>query len=208
MAVGKAGKRGIARTRGLTDVVSLISNCEREFGAGAVSLAWVEAHVGVPGNERADLEARLAVEAGGGTAVTEGGIRAMVKEGQKKERVDKGFGMGRVMRWSSRLAVTAYSQLRTGKGRLAAWRHKIGWHDTGLCRRCAVPETGPPAAVGCMDGENFGRKWSTWGRMDEKNRWRRVEKGEGDKEVVIDLLEEWHDMWWRRGSAKPMEGVG
>ena len=44
--------------------------------------------------------------------------------------------------------------------------------------------------------------------MDEKNRWKRVEKGEGDKGVVIDLMEEWHDKWWRRGSAKPVEGVG
>ena len=33
-------------------------------------------------------------------------------------------------------------------------------------------------------------------------------KGEGDKEVVIDLVEEWHDMWWCLGSAKPVEGVG
>ena len=168
----------------------------------------MKAHVSVPGNELADLKAKSAVEAGGGTAVTEGGMRAIVKEGRKKERVVKGFSIGRVVRWSSRLSVTAYSQLRTGKGRLAAWRHKIGRHDTGLCRRWAVPETGPHAAVGCIDGENFGRKCSTWGRMDERNRWRRVEKGEGDKEVVIDLVEEWQDMWWRRGSAKPMEGVG
>ena len=34
MAVRKAGKQGIARTRGLREVVSLNSNCEREFGAG------------------------------------------------------------------------------------------------------------------------------------------------------------------------------
>ena len=70
----------------------------------------------------------------------------------------KGFGMGKVVRWSSRLAVTASSQHCTGKGRLAAWRHKIGRHDMGLCRRCVVLETGPHAAVGYMDGENLGRK--------------------------------------------------
>ena len=120
MVVRKASKREIARTKGLREVVSLISNCQKEFGAGAVSLAWVKAQVGIHGNEGANLEAKSAVETGGGTAVTEGGIRAMVKEGQKKEKVVKGFGMGRVVRWSSRLAVTAYSQLRTGKGRLAA----------------------------------------------------------------------------------------
>ena len=87
------------------------------------------------------------------------------------------------------MAVTAYFELRTGKGRLAAWRHMIRRHETGLCCRCTVLETGPHTAVGCMDGESFGRKWSTWEQMDEKNRWKRVEKGEGDKEVVIDLLE-------------------
>ena len=97
-------------------------------------------------------------------AVTEVGIRAMVKEGWKQERVVKGFGMGRVVRWSSRLAVTAYSPLRTAKGQLAALRNKIGSHDTGLYRRCAVTETGTHAAVGCIDAENFGRKWSTWDR--------------------------------------------
>ena len=53
----------------------------------------------------------------------------MVKEGRKRERVDRGFGMSRVLRWSSRLAVTAYSQLRTGKERLAAQRYKIGRHN-------------------------------------------------------------------------------
>ena len=170
MAVKKAGKVGMGRTKGLTSVVSMIKDCEEEHGAGAVSLAWVKAHVSIPGNERADLEAKEAVEREGGLAVTEGGIRACVKQERKGERVVKGFGMGRVIGWSSRLSVTAYSQLRTGKGRLAAWRHKIGKDDTGPCRRCNVPETGAHAAVGCIDGESFGRKWSTWRQMDEKHR--------------------------------------
>ena len=78
----------------------------------------------------------------------------------------------------------------------------------GFCRRYAVPEIGPHASVGCMDWEGLGRRWSTWGQMDEKNYWRRVEKGEGEKEVVIDLVEDWHNAWWRWGSARPVEGVG
>ena len=104
--------------------------------------------------------------------------------------------------------MTAYSQLRTGKGRLVVCRYKIGRHDTGLYRSCAVPETGPHATVGCMDAEKCGRKWSTWGQMDEKNCWKRIEKGEGEMEVVVDLVEEWYDLWWRRSLAKPVEGVG
>ena len=39
MAVRKAGRRGIVRTRGLREVVLLISNYEKEFVTGAVSLA-------------------------------------------------------------------------------------------------------------------------------------------------------------------------
>lgn len=39
MAVRKAGKREIAMTRGLREVVSLIDSCEKECWAGAVSLA-------------------------------------------------------------------------------------------------------------------------------------------------------------------------
>lgn len=67
--------------------------------------------MGIPGNERADLETKAIVEAEGGTAVMEGGIRALVKGGRRKEKVGKQFGMGREVRWSSRVVVTAYSQL-------------------------------------------------------------------------------------------------
>ena len=116
MAVGKAGKPEFPSTRGLTEVVSLISDCEKEYGAGEVSLARVKAHIGISGNEHADLEAKVAVETGDRSAVPEGGLRALLKEGRKKERVVKGFGMSRVVGWSSRLALTAYSQLRMGKG--------------------------------------------------------------------------------------------
>ena len=117
----------------------------------------LKAHVGTFGNEHADLEVKAAVEAGGGTAVTEGGVRALVKERRKKERIAKAFCMGRVVRWSSRWVVIAYSQLRTGKGRLAASRYRIGRHEMALCRKCAVPKTGPHVAVRCMEGEGLGR---------------------------------------------------
>ena len=142
VAVRRAGNRGIARTSGLREVVSLIGNCKNEHGAGAVSMAWVKVHVGIPMNKRTDLEAKAAVKARGGTAVTQGGIRALVKEGRKKENVVNRFGMVRMVWWSSRLAVTAYSQLHAGKRRLVALQYKIGSHETGFCRRCAVPETG------------------------------------------------------------------
>ena len=37
MALRRGGKRGIASTMGLREVVSLISECEEEYVAGAVS---------------------------------------------------------------------------------------------------------------------------------------------------------------------------
>lgn len=151
--------------------------------------------MGILGNEKADLKAKGVVKREGGPAVNEGGIRVCVTEGKKQERVVKGFSMGRVLRWSSRLLVTAYSQLRTRKRSLSVWRQRIGKDKTGQCRRCDIPKTGTHVVLGCMDGESFGWRWSTGRQMDEKHRWSYIEKGEGEREVVIDLLEEWHDAW-------------
>ena len=108
-AIKVAGTRGKARTRGLAEVVRRISEIEEEYGEKSVSLPWVKAHVGIGGNEEADAEAKEAARVGGGRAVTEGGILAWVKELGKEERVVQGFEVGRVVRWKSRYAVSAYS---------------------------------------------------------------------------------------------------
>ena len=207
-AIKVAGAVGRARTRGLGEVLRLIFELENECGEKSVSLACVKAHVGISGNEEADTVAKEAAQAGGGRAVTEGGIRAWVKEMRKEERVVKGFGVGRVVRWKSRYAVSAYSQLRTGKGLLGAWLKKIGKAESGDCVRCGVEGSGTHEAFGCMAGEAWGRRWSTWGQMDEKVRWRRVEKGPDEKEVVIDLVEEWCDRWWREAGGRVRLGEG
>ena len=57
-----------------------------------------------------------------------------------------------------------------------------------------------------MAGEEWGRRWSTWVQMDENARWRRVEKGPDDKEIVIDLVEEWFDEWWRNAGGRVRQG--
>ena len=160
-AVQKAGKRGVARTRGLAEVVRRLAAIDEEHGGGSAILSWVKAHVGIAGNERADEQAKLAAGGRSGTAVTEEGIRAECKERRRQERVVRGFGSGRVVRWSSRYATTAFSQLRKNKGLLALWLKKIGRVDSGLCRRCAVEETGSHEALGRMAGEEWGRRWST-----------------------------------------------
>ena len=157
-AVQKAGKRGIARTRGLVEVVRRLAVIDEEHGGGSAILEWVKAHVGISGNERGDGQAKRAAEGRGGTAVTEGGIRAGCKEKRRQERVVPGFGSGRVVRWTSRYAITAFSQLRTNKGMLASWLKRIGRSDSGLCRRCSVEGTGSHEALGCMAGEEWGRR--------------------------------------------------
>ena len=42
--------------------------------------------------------------------------------------------------------------------------------------------------------------------MDEKIRWSRVEKYPDEKEVVIDLVEEWYDRWWREAGWRVRQG--
>ena len=119
-AVQKAGRMGVARTRGLAKVVSRLAAIDEEYGEGSAILGWVKAHVGISGNERADWQAKLAAEGRDGAAVTEGGIRAGCKEKRWQERVVRGFGSGRVVRWTSWYAITAFSQPRTNKGMLAS----------------------------------------------------------------------------------------
>ena len=92
----------------------------------------MKAYVGISGNERVDEQAKLAAAGRDGVVVTEGRIRAECKERRRQERVVRGFGSGRVVRWASRYAITAFSQLRMNKGLLASWLNKIGRTDSDL----------------------------------------------------------------------------
>ena len=95
---------------------------------------------------------------------------------RKKERVVQRFGVGRVVSWRLRYAVSAYSQLWTGKGLLGAGLKKIWKAENGDCDRCEVERSGTHGAFGCMAGEGCSHRWSTWGQMDKKLCWRRVER--------------------------------
>ena len=69
-AIKIVGTRRRARTRGLMEVVRLISEIEVDNGEKSVSLACGKAHVGIGGNKGADVEAKEAARVGGGSAVT------------------------------------------------------------------------------------------------------------------------------------------
>ena len=46
------------RTSGLVRVMQQIRHKTDRLGAGAVRFAWIKAHIGLPGNERADQLAK------------------------------------------------------------------------------------------------------------------------------------------------------
>ena len=63
----------------------------------------------------------------------------------------EGFGKGKVMSWARRTATT-YSQLRTNKGALQAWRYKIGKAESPECRHCGkAAETGDRLVFVCEE---------------------------------------------------------
>ena len=59
-AVKKAGKTAKARSRHLQEVVNTVA--EIKEGGGEVKLGWVKAHMGILGNEAADVLAKNAAE--------------------------------------------------------------------------------------------------------------------------------------------------
>ena len=139
-AVKKAGKTGKARTGDLVRLMEAIGKRESEV-RGAVALGWVKSHIGVHGNEITDEMAKKgAQERVGVLQVTEGGIRQKIKKWRRDVRQVEGFGKGKMMSWARRTATT-YSQLRTNKGALQAWRYKIGKAESPECRHCGKAES-------------------------------------------------------------------
>ena len=95
---------------------------QKNLGPNAVRFAWVKAHVGTKGNEKADQMAKFGAELGGEDegmekVITEGGWRQEWKRRRAEEGEVKGTGMGK--------ARVNYVHCRTGKGNLQAWRHVL-----------------------------------------------------------------------------------
>ena len=186
-AVKKAGKTGKARSRELVRVMKEV----QKRGKGNVKFAWVKAHVGIPGNERADQAAKFYTKVVGPEALTEGGIKQQLTAKRKAERAQVGWGKGRVAGWSRR-AATRYTHCRTGKGNSRGWLREIGKEDGEECRWCGE---------GYEDGEHIvfhceklwrpeaerGQKWDTWEDLDDK-RWIILVEKQGGKEGE---MEEW-----------------
>jgi len=185
----QAGRTGKARTYNLRWVASEIGRRKEELGEDAVTLGWVKAHVGIYGNEKADRLAKEGAEKTPNTTrITEGGLKQVWAKKRKAERCVKGTGSGRVLKWN-RKALLNYTQCRTGKGRLGWWRYTLDPWEDPMCRVCFNLETGRHVALVCTAGEWLGRRWSSWKQADDRKVWMRKRK-DGDKEVVIDLVED------------------
>ena len=169
-AVCGAASGGWARTADLRSVVDAI--VVWVDGGVSLRLAWVKAHVGVAGNERADELAKAGCLAGGDSQVTEGGVRAFWKRLRSCQRRVVGLGAGRATKWGRR-AISRYVQARTGKGDLGAWRVRLG-RGCGLCRlyRGGVVETGDHLVFECPGMRGLvGWDWRRWAELDNGSKW-------------------------------------
>ena len=187
-AIKRAADKGRGRSRDLVEVVDEVGR--RIMKGLSTQFGWVKAHVGVVGNERADLMAKAGCRESLLPQVTEGGVRAYWKDVRSRERAQRGLGSGWVVRWNRR-AVLRYTHLRVGRGDVGEWRQVIGNEDT-LCRLCGVgEETGTHLVFGC--GESYELRpwdWTSWEELDDKRRWRYTVEGEGGKVLVRDRVED------------------
>ena len=187
-AVIKVGRRGKARTRDLVQMGNEIRNRQSLYGPDNVAVGLVKVHIGIEGNEKADMMAKMEAAKEGRNHVIEGGLRQWEKARRRDNRL-KGGHLD-VTKWDRHTAST-YTQHRTNRGNLASWRKLIGKAERDVCRWCkGRSETGEHLVFDCIHwdfrrpirkiGENW-RKWKTWEDLDLKV-W--VDKGgEGEKDV-------------------------
>ena len=151
-AIKHAARDGRGHSRDLVDEVG--RRCRMGL---STRFGWVKAHIGIDGNEKADLMAKTGCKESLLPQVTEGGVRAYWKEVCGRERAQRGLGSGRVVRWNRR-AVLRYTHLRVGKGDVGEWRRVIG-NENSLCPLCKVEEeTGTYLVFRCE--ESYGlRPW-------------------------------------------------
>jgi len=112
-----------------------------------MAIAWIRSHIGIPGNEKADKEARYQsllgpISRSPEITTGEGVWRAVRKE----ERYEKGFGQR--TDWY-RKALSAYTWLRTDRGPQKQWLHRIGKAADRTCPCGRLTEGGYHITFAC-----------------------------------------------------------
>lgn len=123
LGLKQGARNGHGRTKDLVEVVDEVGRRTR-MGL-SVHFGWVKAHVGIRGNERADLMAKAGCRESILPQVMKGGMCVMWKNRRSEERAKSRLGMSRVVCWNRR-AVLRYMDLRVGKGDLGRWRRVLG----------------------------------------------------------------------------------
>ena len=149
----------------LTDCQSIVKAVDKATGDGLVTggavgriwgatvgkevaLGWVKAHVGIPGNEAADVAAKRGEGMDELMEVTPAVRQRTVDQvlrTRKRSRFKRAWGGGLLLEWG-RCACTAYTRLRTRRGDIGSSRSRIGEGDD-RCRRCRESEAGE--SIGC-----------------------------------------------------------
>lgn len=96
----------------LVEVVNKVGMCSQV--ALCTQFAYVKAHMGVGGNERADRMVKAGCKESLLHQVTARGVRAKWKHISSNKRAVSGLAAGRIVCWDRR-AVLRYTQLRVGK---------------------------------------------------------------------------------------------
>lgn len=89
------------------------------------------------------------------------------------------------------------------EGKLNQWKEKIEKEECGYGHyRAGVTETGIYTAFRCMEGDMWGRGWSSSKQKDWKWHWRKFVI-EGDRmEWEIELIQNWCHKWWHKRTNK------